>query len=173
LLLLALLLPSCLLCQVIALENVNVIPMDRERVLERQTVVIRDGRIAQIGPAAKVTAPDGATRIPAAGKYLIPGLAEMHGHLPSPNSPRALVEHVMFLYVANGVTTVRGMQGNPAALEHRSALASGQLFGPRLYVAGPAFSGGNAKTVEIGVRSAENLRGHCAARLRRNRQDRQ
>ena len=145
---LALLLPSYVLSQVVAFENVNVIPMDRERVVERQTVVIRDGRIAQIGPAGKVAVPDGATKIAGTGKYLMPGLAEMHGHLPSPNSPRELVEHILFLYVANGVTTVRGMQGNPTALEHRSAVASGQLFGPRLYVAGPVFSGGSAKTPE-------------------------
>ena len=133
--------------QVVAFENVNVIPMDRDRVLERQTVVIHDGRIAQIG--AGVKAPAGAMRIDAAGKYLIPGLAEMHGHLPAPDSPPELAEHILFLYVANGITTVRGMLGNPAALERRAAVASGQLLGPRLYVAGPAFSGGYAKTVEI------------------------
>src|SRR5688572_8346291 len=142
------LLPSYSAGQVIAFENVNVIPMDRDRILERQTVFVRDGRIAQIGPAAKATAPNGAIKVPAAGKYLMPGLAEMHGHLPSPDSPRSLVEHILFLYLANGVTTVRGMQGNPTALEHRSAIAAGQLFGPRLYVAGPVF-GGSAKTVEI------------------------
>ena len=141
--------PTCMLAQVIAFENVNVVPMDRERVVERQTVVVRDGRIAEIGPAGKTAVPDGATRITAAGKYLMPGLAEMHGHLPSPDSPRSLVEHILFLYLANGVTTVRGMQGNPTALEHRRAVAAGQLFGPRLYVAGPVFSGGSAKTSEI------------------------
>jgi imidazolonepropionase-like amidohydrolase len=138
--------------QVVAFENVNVVPMDRERVLERQTVIIRDGRIAQIGPAAQVKAPDGAVRVDSTGKYLMPGLAEMHGHLPPPDSSRELVEHILFLYIANGVTTVRGMLGYPSALEHRAAIASGQLLGPRLYVAGPGFSGGAAKTVEIGVK---------------------
>jgi imidazolonepropionase-like amidohydrolase len=136
--------------QVVAIENVNIIPMDRERVLERQTVVIDDGKIAQIGASVRV--PAGAVRVDATGKFLIPGLAEMHGHLPSPDSTRELVEHILFLYVANGVTTVRGMLGNPAALDRRAAVASGQLLGPRLYVAGPAFSGGNTKTVEIAER---------------------
>jgi imidazolonepropionase-like amidohydrolase len=135
--------------QVVAFENVNVIPMDRERVVERQTVIVRDGRIAQIGPAGRVKAPEGAVRVEATGKYVIPGLAEMHGHLPSPDASRELVEHILYLYVANGVTTVRGMLGNPAALERRAAVASGTLLGPRLYVAGPAFSGGSAKTIEI------------------------
>lgn len=136
------------LSQVIAFENANVVPMDRERILERQTVIVRDGRIAQIGAAANTKIPAEAVRIDATGKFLIPGLAEMHGHLPSPDSPPALVEHILFLYVANGVTTVRGMQGNPSALEHRNAVASKRILGPRLYVAGPVFSGAVVKTVE-------------------------
>jgi imidazolonepropionase-like amidohydrolase len=138
--------------QVIAFENVNVVPMDRERVLERQTVVLRDGRIAEIAPAGKIKAPAGAIRVPAAGKYLMPGLAEMHGHFPPPNSPPELVEQVLALYVANGVTTVRAMQGNPAALETRSAVAGRRLLGPRLYVAGTPLSGQSAKTVEAAER---------------------
>lgn len=134
--------------QVVVIENVNVVPMDRDRVLENQTVVIRDGRIAELAPAGRVKAPDGAVRVEAKGKYLMPGLAEMHGHLPGPGSSPELVAHILFLYVANGVTTVRGMQGNPEALEHRSAVAAGRLLGPRLYVAGQPFSGASAKTVE-------------------------
>ena len=57
------------LAQVVAFENVNVIPMDRNRVLERQTVVIRDGRIAQDGAASRVKAPDGAVRVDGAGNF--------------------------------------------------------------------------------------------------------
>jgi imidazolonepropionase-like amidohydrolase len=136
------------LAQVVAFENVNVIPMDRNRVLERQTVIIREGRITQVGTAARVKAPEGAVRVDGAGKFLMPGLAEMHGHLPPPDASRALVEHMLFLYVANGVTTVRGMQGNPAALERRAAVASGTLLGPRLYVAGVPL-GANARTIEM------------------------
>lgn len=135
--------------QTVAFENVAVVPMDRQRVLERQTVVVRDGRIVEIGRSGAVKVPGDAVRVDGRGKYLMPGLAEMHGHLPPAGSPRALVEHILFLYVANGVTTVRGMQGNPEALEHRAAVAAGKLLGPRLYVAGPPFSGSNAKTAEI------------------------
>lgn len=145
----ALTLASAALSQVVVFENVNVVPMDRERVLERQTIIVQDGRISRIGPAAKTTAPDGAVKVDGTGKYLMPGLAEMHGHLPGPDSPPELVEHILYLYIANGVTTVRGMLGNPAALKHRDAVAAGRIPGPRLYVAGPAFSGNSAKTVEI------------------------
>ncbi len=149
-LLAALLLTPGAIGQVVVFENVNVIPMDRNRVLERQTVVVRDGRIAGIGPAGKIPAPDGAVRIEGSGKYMMPGLAEMHGHLPPPDSSRELVEHILFLYVANGITTVRGMLGYPSALENREAISAGRLLGPRLYVAGPGFSGTSVKTAEEG-----------------------
>jgi imidazolonepropionase-like amidohydrolase len=135
--------------QPVIFENVNIVPMDRERVVGRQTVLVRDGRIAEIGPAGKIKIPPDAIRVAAAGKYLMPGLAEMHGHFPAPNSPSELVERVLFLYVANGVTTVRAMQGNPSALETRTAVAAGRLLGPRFYVAGIPLSGQSAKTVEI------------------------
>src|SRR5690348_5013930 len=62
----------------IAFVDVNVVPFDRERVLEAQTVIVREGRIAQIGPASKVKVPAGALKIDGRGKYLMPGLADMH-----------------------------------------------------------------------------------------------
>jgi hypothetical protein len=138
--------------QTVVFENVNVIPMDRERVMERQTVVVRDGRIAQIGPAASVTAPTGSTRVDGAGKFLMPGLAEMHGHLTANYLPDAAKADVLYLYVANGVTTVRAMLGNPEAVTTRDAIAAGKLLGPKLYVAGPALNGKIAPTPEDGAR---------------------
>jgi len=132
--------------QTVAFENVNVIPMDRERVVERQTVIVRDGRIAQMGPAATLKAPEGATRVDGTGKYLMPGLAEMHGHLTANYLPDAAKADVLFLYVANGVTTVRAMLGNPEAVTTRDAIAAGTLVGPKLYVAGPALNGKVAPT---------------------------
>ena len=140
------------LAQTVIFENVNVIPMDRERVMERQTVVVRDGRIAQIAPAASVNAPAGATRVDGAGKYLMPGLAEMHGHLTANYLPDAAKADVLYLYVANGVTTVRAMLGNPEAITTRDAIAAGKLLGPKLYVAGPALNGKVAPTPEDGAR---------------------
>ena len=138
--------------QTVVFENVNVIPMDRERVLERQTVVVRDGRIAQIGAAAGSTAPAGATRVDGSGKYLMPGLAEMHGHLTANYLPDAAKADVLYLYLANGVTTVRAMLGNPEAIKTRDAIAAGTLLGPKLYVAGPALNGKVAPTPADGAR---------------------
>ena len=98
-----------------------------------------------MGRAHKVEAPVGALHIDGDGGYLMPGLAEMHGHLPSPTSdaPERWRSDVLFLYLANGVTTVRGMQGNESHLALRRRIASGEVLGPRLYVAGPALRGRN------------------------------
>ncbi len=137
---------------VIAFVGVNVVPMDSERVVENQTVLVENGHIAALGPAGEVEIPEGATGIDGAGKYLMPGLAEMHGHLPNPDLPAAVTENVLFLYVANGVTTVRGMQGHPTQIQLRARIDSGELVGPRLVLGSPSMSGGSVTTVEDGER---------------------
>ena len=138
--------------QTVVFENVNVIPMDRERVLERQHVVVRDGRVSEISPAAGAKVPAGATRVDGTGKFLLPGLAEMHGHLTATYLPDAAKADVLYLYLANGVTTVRAMLGNPEAIATRDAIAAGKLSGPKLYVAGPALNGKIAPTPEDAAR---------------------
>ncbi len=137
---------------VTAFVGVNVVPMDRERLLENQTVLVENGHVAALGPAGEVEVPEGATRIDGAGKYLMPGLAEMHGHLPNPDLPAAVTENVLFLYVANGVTTVRGMQGHISQIPLRARIESGELVGPRLVLGSPSMSGGSVTTVEDGER---------------------
>ncbi len=131
-----------------AFIGVTVVPMDGERTLADQTVVVQDGRITAMGPAGELAVPDGALEVDGTGQYLMPGLAEMHGHLPSPDTPADVTENVLFLYVANGVTTVRGMQGHPAQLELRERVRSGELVGPQLFLAAPAMSGNTVGTVE-------------------------
>src|SRR6185295_14036645 len=117
--------------QAVAFVGVNVVPMDRERIIENQTVIVRDGRIAEIGSADKVKAPAGALVIQAKGKYLMPGLAEMHGHLPHPNLGEQVANSFLLLFVANGVTTVRGMFGFPNHPALREKINSSELLGPK------------------------------------------
>ncbi|WP_114951273.1 amidohydrolase family protein [Sphingosinicella terrae] len=130
-----------------AFVGVNVIPMDRERVLENQVVIVRDGRIVSVEPAAAAQVPADARRIDAAGRWLMPGLAEMHGHVPGPEDP-GYAEDVLFLYVANGVTTVRSMAGHPGLLALRERIAGGDLLGPTLHAASPWLSAEAAATPE-------------------------
>lgn len=128
--------------------NVSVIPMDEERILEGHTVVVRNDRIEEVGPASEVMVPDGARVVDGEGRFLAPGLAEMHGHVPSPNAPAQFTDDVLFLYVANGITTVRGMLGAPGQLELRERARRGEMVSPMLYLAGPSFNGQSVTSPE-------------------------
>lgn len=137
--------------ETIAFVNVNLIPMDTERVVPEQTVVIRGGRIVEIGSTAEVAVPEGAETIDGSGRYLMPGLAEMHGHIPPPDADAEFIEAVLFLYVANGITTVRGMLGWPKQLELREKANRSEIVSPTLYLAGPSFNGRSVGSPEEAV----------------------
>jgi imidazolonepropionase-like amidohydrolase len=136
----------------VAFTNVSVLPMDRNTVLRDQTVVVRDGKIAEVGPAASVRLPAGAVRVEGKGKFMIPALAEMHAHIPGGNAPGELVERTLFLYAANGLGTIRGMLGDPRHLEYRARVAKGELFSPRIYTSGPSFNGKTATTPDAAAK---------------------
>lgn len=144
----------CGLCQaqsgqVIAFTDVNVIPMSSNEVLTDHTVLVRGDRITALG--ADLDVPAGAKVIDGSGQYLLPGLAEMHGHVPRPEEPEQYTEDVLFLYVANGITTVRGMLGFDGQLDLRSRANSSELVAPTLYLAGPAFHGRSVNSPEEAV----------------------
>ena len=134
--------------QAVAFVGVNVVPMDRETVLEDHTVVVADGRIVSVAPADAAQVPEGAQRIDGTGRWLMPGLVEMHGHVPGAEDLR-YAEDVLFLYVSNGVTTVRNMAGDASHLALRDRIARGGLIGPRLYAASPWLNDGKAGTPEL------------------------
>ena len=136
----------------VAFVNVNVVPMDRERVLQNQTVVVQNGRISALGPAASTAIPSGALRVDGRGKYLMPGLTEMHGHITAGNNVYS-PENVLFLYIAGGATTVRGMQGQPAHLPLRQRVESGELVS-RTSTRGRA----SRETMSLGYRHVSRIR---------------
>ncbi|MEZ4710342.1 MAG: amidohydrolase family protein [Caldilineaceae bacterium] len=103
--------------------------MDSERILVDQTVIVREGKIARMGPSELVEAPVNAYIIQAQGEYLMPGLDDMHVHLRE--------EHYLLLMLANGVTTVRNMAGTPQILEWRAQIAAGSRLGPQIFTTGP------------------------------------
>ena len=139
--------------QAIAFINVNVVPFDRERVLPGQTVIVRDGRIAEIGAAEKTKVPAGTLQIDGRGKYLMPGLSDMHVHLfPGSGQQDDLTSQQFQLFLANGVTTIRNMIGKPEHVQLRERVAKGELLGPSIYTAGPPLLGNNVPTPE----AAEN-----------------
>lgn len=143
-----------------AFEHVNVVTMERDpegrgRVLEDQTVLVRDGRIEALGPTAAVSVPADAVLLDGRGRFLMPGLADMHVHCWN--------EGDLFLFVANGVTTIRNMFGSQAQLEWRRSIEAGELVGPRIYTAGPIIDGSppvwpGSSVLNVPERAAEVVR---------------
>lgn len=131
-----------------AFVNVAVVTMDERGTLVGQTVIVDGDRITAIGPASDLEAPEGATVIDGAGKFLMPGFAEMHGHVPPLSAGDDAVNDTLFLYLSNGVTTVRGMLGSEGQLQLREDALSGARLSPTLYLAGPSFNGGSVSSPE-------------------------
>lgn len=135
----------------VAFTNVTVLTMDGNRRLLDQTVIVINGRIATLGPSRSTPVPDNATRVNGLGKFLMPGLAEMHAHVPPGNPTQEQLADIMFLYVANGITTIRGMLGAPYQIALKDQLASGAMLGPQFFPAAPSLNGTSAPTPEAAV----------------------
>ena len=120
----------------VVFENVTVIPMDSERILEGQTVVVRDQSIADIGTSAEIEIPIDAHIVNGEGRYLIPGLSDMHMHTFGS-------ENDLLVYLANGVTTIRIVGGDPPAiLEWRDQIRTGTRVGPSIWAWWPMIENG-------------------------------
>jgi imidazolonepropionase-like amidohydrolase len=126
----------------LAITHISVIDATGAPPMRDMTVVVRDGRITDLGKSNGVAAPPDAKKVDGSGKYLIPGLWDMHVHTVFGDwLPRD--EKVMLpLFVANGVTGVRDMGGDLDVLKQwRAAIAAGKLLGPRMIIAGPMLDG--------------------------------
>ncbi len=113
--------------ETIVFIDVNVVPMDRERVIPRTTVIVTDGQIASIGIMAKL--PAGTPVVDGKGAWLVPGLADMHNHVTRRDD--------LALLLANGVTTMLNMgeATNAFAGRTRIAVNKGEVPGPRIFTA--------------------------------------
>ena len=118
--------------EVIAIEDVSVVPMDRNRVVPHQTVLIQGDRITAVGPRGSVRIPEGAKRLDGRNLYLMPALTDMHVHLRADD-----VE----AYLASGIGTVRNMWGHAAVSRLRQEIESGARRGPRIHSASPGLDG--------------------------------
>ena len=128
-----------------AFVDVTVISMDAPGAVPDRTVLIAGNKITEVGPVDAVTIPPGATVIDGEGRFLLPGLADMHAHigmdyLPSQAGPRA----ELLLYLAAGVTTLRNAVGSVEVLQLAEAITDGSVLGPRLEVASPLLEGEHA-----------------------------
>lgn len=133
--------------QIIAFVHATVIPMDREREMQDQTVIVANGKIVAIGPSSRIKVPGPSLRVDATGRYLIPALCDMHVHLLgeawnlmlNPEAQRhgkdVPYEKFLFPYVANGVTTVQELFATPEEIPLRQRIDRREILGPRLILA--------------------------------------
>jgi hypothetical protein len=117
----------------LAIENVSIVVPGKKELLTGQTVVIDKGVFADIGASGKTTIPGNARRIDGSGKYLMPGLWDMHIHWYDEKS--------LSLFTANGVVGVRQMFGFPMHLAWRDRANKGELAGPRIIAGSPIVDG--------------------------------
>jgi imidazolonepropionase-like amidohydrolase len=152
---------------VIALTNVRVIDGTGAAPRERQTIVVRDGTIAAMGDAARVTAPDAATVIDLAGKSVIPGLVMVHEHLYYPTGPGIygqLGESFARLYLAGGVTTMRtgGNTNGLMDINLKQQIDAGQRAGPAIDATAPYLNGPNTQLQMHALKDADDARRQVA-----------
>ncbi|NIV17542.1 MAG: amidohydrolase family protein [Woeseiaceae bacterium] len=124
--------------------------MSSERVLRGQTVVVENGIITAIGDVESQPVPEDATVVDGTDRYLMPGFAEMHAHVPGADGEA--LDRTLTLFAANGVTLVRGMLGRPSHLALRQQLLDNEVFGPRLITSGPSMNGNSVSGPDDGAR---------------------
>jgi imidazolonepropionase-like amidohydrolase len=133
----------------IAIEHVTVLPMSASgsQKLSDVTVLIRQGRIESITPAAEAATPKSVQRIDGRGKWLMPGLVDMHVHTPNDRSGRLYLhdpslrdgtlrsEDIFALYIVNGVLQVLDLQSMSETVGQRADIESGRILGPHMALA--------------------------------------
>jgi hypothetical protein len=132
-----------------AFVDVAVVAMNDDSVDEGQTVLVRDGRIVAVGAVGSVSVGN-ARVVDGRGRFLMPGLAEMHARIPPAPEDAQEALDVLALYVANGITLARGMLGAPHHLNLREQAARGKILAPRIYTSGQSLNGESVPSPEVG-----------------------
>ncbi len=160
-----------------AFTGVTVLPMTDATPLRDQTVLVRDGRIAAIAPSASYPVPPDATTIDGRGKFLMPGLCDMHIHMFFPREPLTEAEilrrsrEYLYLFLCRGVTTVRNMAGVPLHLRMRAEIADGTTLGPRIFTSGPILETRFTHKMLIGIGKEVRTPAEARAEVLANQRD--
>lgn len=142
----------------LVVRNANIVDVETGNISENQTIEIRDGEIAGIHDSDTEIAAN--ETIEASGKYVIPGLWDMHVHFRGGDSLIAENKKLLQLYIKNGVTTVRDAGGDitPAILEWKQQIENGTLTGPQIFTSGPKLDGPDARWAgSIELQSADEV----------------
>lgn len=151
----SLLLYSAILKADLVLSGINIYSFQKESFVKNQYVVIKDEKIASISQERPLNLDHDTDHLNLQGLFLLPGIIEMHGHLPTQEYQGAEVDDLLTLFVTHGVTTVRSVLGGSAQLSLLDRIKNEDLLAPDLVLAGPGFSGGNTKSSESAVARIE------------------
>jgi len=138
---------TALMAQPLVIHDVHVLSMENDRILDHQTIIVEDGIIRWVGDAEDAEMPLNA-EVVRGNFYVMPGLSEMHAHIPQPGQGEQVMKDALALYLSQGITTIRGMLGHPAHLDLRDQAAAGEINSPRIFTSGPSFSGGSVDSPE-------------------------
>jgi len=143
---------------VVDIRHVTIVDCKKSREYKNQQILVIDDKIVFVGPDGTASPQPGAKVVDATGKFVIPGLWDMHVHWYD--------EKTLRLFTANGVTGVRMMFGSPLSLKWRSMAEKGEYVGPRIYTAGPIVDGEKpfwpgsiaCKTPEDGAKAVDTIK---------------
>jgi imidazolonepropionase-like amidohydrolase len=151
----------------VVINNVSVVDVQRGEVLADQTVILERNRIASVGPSKSLKYPRNAPSVNGHGYFLIPGLWDMHVHLVFGDWFPGTQDITLPLLVANGVTGVRDMGSELETVQDwRNEIEAGRLLGPRIFTSGPMLDGPKPRfpssiaitTPEDGRRAVDQLK---------------
>lgn len=147
---------------VVVIRGVQVVDGTGAEPLRNHTVVIRDGRIAAVGPADEITIPADARVLNLAGHTVLPGLIGAHNHTFYTTSERSIQLNYSApqLYLGSGVTTIRttGSMSPYAEINLKNSIDAGRTPGPRMFVTGPYITGGSGVSSMNRVSGEEDVR---------------
>lgn len=136
-------------------EEVNIVDV-RSGAITPAHVIVKGNEIEQILSLEEEVDFGKARVIEGKGNYLLPGLAEMHAHIPDKAWDDPLVQETLFLYLSNGVTTIRGMLGNEVHLPLREKAANQEILSPRIFTSSPSLNGNTVTTPEEAKEKVKN-----------------
>ena len=166
----------------LAITNVNVVDTASGSITPGATVMIRGDRIVSIAKSGQIKVPSNASIVDGRGKFLIPGLWDMHVHIAFGDWVPSGKEVALPLFVANGITGIREMGGDlDTLLQWRSEIARGAVVGPRIVLSGPMLDGPKMRfpssvavsTPEDGRKAVDDLKAKGSTLLKFNRSSRE
>jgi imidazolonepropionase-like amidohydrolase len=132
----------------VIISDAHVYVGGEEPFVRNQVILIENGKISAVSAQLFEMLTTEMTVVECNGCYVVPGIIEMHGHLPTREYQGTDVDDLLTLFVTHGVTTIRSVLGGPGQRSLLDRIKTEKLLAPDFVMAAPGFSGGNAKSAK-------------------------